>query len=99
LQREPAQQRLEASSGYVGLVQRALVQIRSDDVVVEHLDGTDEQRLDANLVVLVSGSCPRAELADELTGAGFEVHLVGDALQATDLQHAIASGRLVGQTV
>lgn len=99
LQREPAQQRLQSYGGFRGLVRKALVEIQPAHVVLENLDGSGRMSVQAELVVLVCGSKPRADLLEELVAAGFQVHLVGDALQSVDLEHAIASGRRVGQSI
>lgn len=99
LQRDPAQQRLRSYSGFRGLVGKALIEIRPTEVLVEDLDGSNPEWVAADAVVLVSGAEPRTELLDELIAAGFEVHVAGDALEASDLQHAIASGRQAGQSV
>lgn len=99
LQREPAQQRLRSYPGYAERTRRALVAIDEDSVRIDALDGSSPETLPAQLVVLETGADPRRELLDDLLAAGYDVRLVGDALEASDLQHAVASGRDAGQSL
>lgn len=99
LQREPAQQRLRSHPGYDERTSSALVAIAEGSVRIEALDGTAAEDIPADLVVLETGSESRRDLLDDLVDAGFDVRLAGDALEAEDLQHAVASGRDVGRTL
>ncbi len=58
--------------------------------------GDDEERLPADTVVIAAGSCPVAELYEELKNSGKEVHLIGDAREARKAYDAIKEGLEVG---
>lgn len=99
LQREPAQARLRSHPHFGERTSKALVAIDESTVTIEDLDGSNTEVLTADLVVLECAAHPRRDLLADLETAGFEVHLVGDAAAARDLQHAMATGREVGRTV
>jgi 2,4-dienoyl-CoA reductase-like NADH-dependent reductase (Old Yellow Enzyme family) len=52
------------------------------------------QILDVDSYVFLSGNLPERSLADELTAAGYEVRIVGDALGPRLLEPAITEGQL-----
>lgn len=99
LQRDPYQQRLRSYETFQEFVGYSLAKVGNARVEVEALDGSDRRELVAELVVVECGSEPRRHLLDELRGAGYETYVCGDAADAVDLQHAIASARKIGQAV
>ena len=99
LQREPAQARLRSHPHFGERTNKALVAIDESTVTIEDVDGPETEAITADLVVLECGAHPRRDLLPDLEAAGFEVHLVGDAADAQDLQHAMATGREAGRTV
>lgn len=98
LQREPAQQRLHAYERFAERLDATLVAIDRGSVQIEAAGQVIED-LPADLVVLECGAVPRGALAEQLAAEGYEIHVVGDAAEALDLQHAIASGRRVGRSL
>jgi hypothetical protein len=58
-----------------------------------------EERVPAEVVVLVLPGHPRAQLFDELRERGFDVRLVGDAHSPRDMQAAIAEGYSTARSI
>jgi 2,4-dienoyl-CoA reductase-like NADH-dependent reductase (Old Yellow Enzyme family) len=99
LQRDPARARLGANDEFSLLTRMALLAVTPTHVRLEGLDDGRPAEVEADLVVLVSGSRPRRGLYDELVARGVDVHLAGDALDPAGIQAAIASGRRAGSAV
>lgn len=98
LQREPAQQRLRANERFDERVSSRLVDITTSGVTIENEAGVAEH-IEAESVVLEGLGVPRTDLARNLTAIGVPVFVIGDAAEAADLQHAIATGREVGRSL
>lgn len=64
--------------------------IEEGRVIVE-VEG-EEREIPADTVIVAAGSCPAAELYEELKGSSMEVHLVGDAKEARKAIDAIQEG-------
>lgn len=67
--------------------------MESGVVTAVRIDSSQEVRISARWVVLVSPRLPRVELAAGLLGEGIEVQVVGDAAGVRDLQAAVREGR------
>ena len=77
----------------------AVVAWLGDGATVRNLlDGT-EQRLDADALVLATTNVAEAGLLQELSGSGFGVTAVGDAVAPRLAVHAIYEGRVAGMNV
>lgn len=80
-------------------LRQSVVAIGEDNVTLEGLDDGRADEVPSDLVVLVGRPLSRRDLAAVLAECGVAVELVGDALEATDLLHAIHSGHnaVIGQ--
>lgn len=88
----------EARQHGVDLVAGAeLVEI--DPRAVTYRVGEGTHTVPADSVVLAAGVVPDTGLADVLGAAGFEVHVVGDAVEVGYIQGAVRSGYLVGRAL
>lgn len=99
LQRDPARARLGAYETFTLLTRMALLTVTTSTARLEGLDDRRPAEVKADLVVVVGCVEPRRDLHEELAGTGIELHLAGDALDAADVQHAIATGRRAGMAV
>ena len=66
---------------------------------VQYRAGGDELSAEADHVVVASGVHPDRSLADQLTAAGFEVQVVGDAGAVGYIEGAVRSGYLAGRAL
>ena len=95
LMREPALRRLTGHASGFRLMPRAhLAEVTETDALIRSLDADVEERVAADMVVLMSGNVPNTAFADALAGSGYdgEVRVVGDALAPRWLEMAIHSG-------
>jgi dimethylamine/trimethylamine dehydrogenase len=99
LQADPSNARLRSHPGFTLRARTIVTAIEPGSAVLRDLDTGAECQVEAELVVLETGSVPRRDLYDALTARGIEVHLAGDALATRDMQHAFASGRRAGAAV
>lgn len=95
----PALERLYAAPGDLEILTRTTVaEITPDKATLRSLVGAPDAVVPADLVVIVSYKKPRtfaAELGDRVA----DVHVVGDALAARDLQVAIREGNQAGRDI
>jgi len=95
LMQEPALRRLTGHPSGFRLVPRTqLVEVTEHDVLLRNLDSRQEERVEADMVILMSGNVPNTEFSDALAGFDYdgEVAVVGDALAPRWLEMAIHSG-------
>ena len=93
LMQEPALRRLTGHASGFRLVPRAqLAEVTKRDVLVRNLDSGQEERIEAELVVLMSGNAPNTEFVEAIEGYEGDVEVVGDALAPRWLEMAIHSG-------
>ena len=59
---------------------------------IRNLDSGGEERVEADMVVLMSGNVPNTEFAEAIADYDGEVRVVGDALAPRWLEMAIHSG-------
>jgi 2,4-dienoyl-CoA reductase-like NADH-dependent reductase (Old Yellow Enzyme family) len=95
----PALERLNAAPAELDIITRTtLAEVAPGKATLRSLVGAPDALVPADLVVLVSYKKPRA-FADELAARIGEVHVVGDALSARDLQVAIREGNQAGRDI
>jgi len=99
LQADPYNARLRSHKDFTLFTRSVVAAIAPGRATLRDLDTGAEREVEAELVVLETGSVPRRELSDALSARGLEVHLAGDALATRDMQHAFASGRRAGAAV
>lgn len=93
LMQEPALRRLTGHASGFRLVARThLAEVTERDVLLRNLDSGEEERVEADMVVLMSGNVPNTEFADAIEGYEGGVTLVGDALAPRWLEMAIHTG-------
>ena len=93
LMREPALRRLTGHASGFRLVPRAhLAEVTETDALIRNLDSGGEERVAADMVVLMSGNVPNTEFAEAIADYDGEVRVVGDALAPRWLEMAIHSG-------
>jgi 2,4-dienoyl-CoA reductase-like NADH-dependent reductase (Old Yellow Enzyme family) len=98
-QRDPYHARLGADPRFQALTEVTLARVDSDAVTLTGIHDGREHRVETDLVVPVVRGRPDTALHDRLAASGVECHLVGDAVEPLDLQHAIATARRVARTV
>ena len=100
LMQEPALRRLTGHASGFRLVTRAhLAEVTEHDVLLKNLDSAGEERVTADMVVLMSGNVPNTEFADAISGYDGKVDVVGDALAPRWLEMAIHSGHYAALSV
>ena len=93
LMQEPALRRLTGHTSGFRIIPRAhLAEVTETDVLVRNLDADVEERVPADMVVLMSGNVPNTEFAELVDDYEGDVHVVGDALAPRWLEMAIHSG-------
>ncbi len=93
LMQEPALRRLTGHPSGFRLVTRThLAEVTDGDVLLRNLDSGEEERVAADMVVLMSGNVPNTEFAEAIEGYEGDVTLVGDALAPRWLEMAIHTG-------
>jgi 2,4-dienoyl-CoA reductase-like NADH-dependent reductase (Old Yellow Enzyme family)/thioredoxin reductase len=63
------------------------------------LPGGEERRIEADTVVLATGSRGNRSLLDGLEGVVTEIHVIGDALKPRNIMTAIYQGAMVGRAL
>lgn len=99
LQADPYNARLRSHADFTLFTRSVVAAVTPTHVALRDLDTGLACEVEADLVVLETGSLPRRELHDALVARGIEAHLAGDALSTRDMQHAFASGRRAGNAV
>ena len=93
LMQEPALRRLTGHASGFRIMPRAhLAEVTETDVLVRNLDADVEERVAADMVVLMSGNVPNTEFAELLDDYEGDVTVVGDALAPRWLEMAIHTG-------
>jgi 2,4-dienoyl-CoA reductase-like NADH-dependent reductase (Old Yellow Enzyme family) len=95
-EQERAALRLGSNPAFTLMPRMTLTDIRDGAVVLRGLDTGRDETVDAELVVLGFGGTPDRGLHDALADLSVDRVLVGDALTADDLQHAMSSGYRAG---
>lgn len=95
LQAGPFMERMTRSGRFEFRPRRVLTAIGADTVELGSIDTGEAEEAPAELVVWVGRPQAQRGLHAELRAAGVDSRLVGDALEATDLLHAIHTGRAV----
>lgn len=78
------------------LTSTKVMEITADAVKVS---GATEMTLPADTVVIATGSKAVVDLKDELTQAGFEVKVIGDAHQVATVMEATTEGYVTGRSI
>jgi 2,4-dienoyl-CoA reductase-like NADH-dependent reductase (Old Yellow Enzyme family) len=99
LQREPYLLRLHGDERFELLIRQSITKVTESGAELEGLDGGLTREVPADLVVLVGRPLARRELHGELVAAGIEARVIGDAMEATDLVHAVHSGRAAARAL
>jgi 2,4-dienoyl-CoA reductase-like NADH-dependent reductase (Old Yellow Enzyme family)/thioredoxin reductase len=100
LMQEPALRRLGSHpSGFRLIPRTKLVEVTETDVLLRDLDSGREERVEADMVVLMSGNIPNTEFAEHIADYEGDVHVVGDALAPRWLEMAIHGGHLAALAV
>nr|WP_309243232.1 MULTISPECIES: FAD-dependent oxidoreductase [unclassified Caballeronia] len=81
------------------VTQAALVSIDKGSADVRPLFGSTAETVPADTVVLVGYRQSQNEIWEALRGRVDQLHLVGDALSARDIQPAIREGHLAGRSI
>jgi hypothetical protein len=98
-QRDATLERLKHHAGF-SLRTRATVEaVGPATVTLGELDSDEQEVVEAELLVLVTGFDPDDALAAQLRADGIETHLIGDAVAPLLMPHAIATGREAGAAV
>lgn len=92
MQTAPYQERLGADERFELRPRRAVAEIGEIEVTLVDLDRDREERVPADLVVLVGRPGVDRSLEAELERAGVELRLIGDAVEPSDLLKAIRTG-------
>jgi 2,4-dienoyl-CoA reductase (NADPH2) len=71
----------------------------SDRAVTFVNANNQESSIPADQVIVTSGITSNTALADEITAAGFEVHMAGDCSSVTYIEGAVHEGNAVGSAV
>jgi 2,4-dienoyl-CoA reductase-like NADH-dependent reductase (Old Yellow Enzyme family) len=97
----PALERFHVNGRFKSLVRHALIGVDDGYCRIRALQAPQEreERVPAEVVVLVLPGHPRAQLFDELRERGFDVRLVGDAHSPRDMQAAIAEGYSTARSI
>lgn len=81
------------------VTQSALVSIDSGSAEIRPLFGTETERVAADTVVLVGYRESQNEIWAALRGRVDQLHLVGDARSARDIQPSIREGHIAGRSI
>ena len=96
---QSALKRLHAAGKFRIVTQSALVSIDRGQAGIRPLFGEAVEALPADTVVLVGFRQSQNELLDALRGRVPQLHIVGDALSARDIQPAIREGHLAAHAI
>lgn len=91
---------------YLAKLKKEGVELVTDAVVTElpkqgvmvNVDGT-QRLIKADTVALATGLKPGRDLADELAGGGWKLHIIGDCRSPARIKEAIADGHRLGRTL
>jgi 2,4-dienoyl-CoA reductase-like NADH-dependent reductase (Old Yellow Enzyme family)/threonine dehydrogenase-like Zn-dependent dehydrogenase len=98
-QRDPYHTRLGAHPKFRALTEVTVSRVEPGTVTLTGLHDGQVHQLAADLVVPVVRGRPVTDLYEQVTASGAECHLVGDAVEPLDLQHAIATARRVATAI
>ena len=76
-----------------------VVRIEDNNVVLENVYTNIESRTEVDLLVPSHGNLANDELHAGLKAAGYEVHVIGDALAPREMDLAIAEAAIVARTI
>lgn len=76
-----------------------LVEVREGESVLKPLQGTREETVAADVVIMVLARDPLNGLAEELHGKAGKLVVIGDALTPRDLQAAVREGHLAARAL
>lgn len=96
---QAALQRFHRSGRFRVLTQSALVSIDQGSAEVRPLYGDTPENVSADTVVLVGYRQSQNEIWQALQGRVPQLHIVGDALSARDIQPAIREGHLAARSI
>jgi 2,4-dienoyl-CoA reductase-like NADH-dependent reductase (Old Yellow Enzyme family) len=94
----PALERL-AKGGVEVIPVCTIKSIDGDRVTLRLIHGAAERGVTAQTIVMVGYNTPNRENADELTGAPFPVHVIGDAAGTRTIAQAIEQGSALGRSI
>lgn len=98
-QRDPYHARLGAHPRFRALTEVTVSRIEPHTVTLTGVHDGQVHQVPADLVVPVVRGRPVTDLYERLAASGIECHLVGDAVEPLDLQHAIATARRVATAI
>jgi len=98
-QRDAVAARLERYETFRLATRSSVQRITPSTTVIRSLDSGRDEAVDADLVVMVTGFDPQADLFDDLKRIGVDARLAGDAIAPLLLPHAIRTGRAAGAAV
>jgi uncharacterized protein with NAD-binding domain and iron-sulfur cluster len=96
---QAALQRLHAAGKFRIITQSALASISQGHAGIRPLFGQAVETIPADTVVLVGFRQSQSELLEALQGRVAQLHIVGDALSARDIQPAIREGHLAARAI
>ncbi|WP_323029630.1 FAD-dependent oxidoreductase [Castellaniella defragrans] len=96
---QAALKRMHAAGKFRIVTQAALVSIERGQAGIRPLFGEAVEALPADTVVLVGFRQSQNELLEALRGRMPQLHIVGDALSARDIQPAIREGHLAARAI
>jgi pyruvate/2-oxoglutarate dehydrogenase complex dihydrolipoamide dehydrogenase (E3) component len=74
------------------------VRIESTGAVVSGSDGS-EMLIEAEKVILATGTRPRNELYQKVKSLGYETHQIGDCLETRNVRAAIYESAVLGRKI
>lgn len=96
---QAALQRFYKAGKFRIVTQAQLVSIERGRAEIKPIFGTEAEAVEADTVVIVSYRKSQNEIWQALQGHVAQLHLVGDALSARDLQPAIREGHLAARSI
>lgn len=75
-----------------------LMRVETDGAVVAHKDGT-EQLVEAEKVIIAAGTRPHNRLYQKIKTLGYEIHQIGDCLEARSAKAAIYESAILGRSI
>jgi len=98
-QRDAVAARLERYETFQLATRSSVESITPSTVLLRGIDSGRQTNIEADLVVLVTGFDPQADLFAELEAMGVEATLAGDAIAPLLMPHAIRTGYAAGAAV
>jgi NADPH-dependent 2,4-dienoyl-CoA reductase/sulfur reductase-like enzyme len=75
-----------------------LVRVEERGVIIARGEGP-ESFLEAESVVITTGNQPQNHLFDQIKSLGYEIHQIGDCLEARSAKAAIYEGAVLGRAI